>query len=387
LECGGVGGGELSNEPVRPDPFYVDQAASTLEHLSEMGIPLVCERWMTLPPNPDLVDIDRLYQNISKQGKRLDSSSLRLASLSGTGGVVLRRTKSVERLTTFDQKSLTSSETSSDIHTTNDRTAKGRRRSSSFSENSEEMQTAFRGDDEKPKDTPADLDQLPRSGQRSRHNFTNLSNKSGSSVTTSSLASSSAAPHLHRSSGGSFKNVHQGAVTENDEEEELVTYRISQLTTGTENVLLHHVHLDIGDGVFLSPIQSQTDKPLHQEFVENFRASAQIIHSTFQMSIRHRDNFRASFNSANHSQPMPWTNKTLVAIKEQAMLFHWTPNVKKKTSSTGGTLSKTTTLSYWVCGRVVQSPSDVREFYVAYHESASQNMVELAFRLAFGIHL
>ena len=88
LECGGAG--ENLEEPVRPDPFYVDQAGSTLEHLADMGIPLVCERWMTLPPNPDLVDIDRLYQNISK-GKRLDASSLGLASLSGTGGALFMK--------------------------------------------------------------------------------------------------------------------------------------------------------------------------------------------------------------------------------------------------------------------------------------------------------
>ena len=56
----GVGGCNESRQsqlPVRPDPFYVDQAASTLEHLEEMGIPLVCERWLTLPHNPDLLDI------------------------------------------------------------------------------------------------------------------------------------------------------------------------------------------------------------------------------------------------------------------------------------------------------------------------------------------
>ena len=63
-------------------------------------------------------------------------------------GIVLRRTKSVERLS-FDQKSVTSSEASSaDIHPSNDRP---KRRSSSVSENSEEMQTAFRGDEEKNK--------------------------------------------------------------------------------------------------------------------------------------------------------------------------------------------------------------------------------------------
>ena len=27
----------------------------------DMGIPGVCNKWLTLPPNPDIVDIDLLY--------------------------------------------------------------------------------------------------------------------------------------------------------------------------------------------------------------------------------------------------------------------------------------------------------------------------------------
>ena len=79
----------------------------------------------------------------------------------------------------------------------------------------------------------------------------------------------------------------------------------------------------------------------------------------------------------------------------QAMLFHWAPSHPLKP---GGTLSKPLpTLSYWVCGRVIRNPlssassspgaTPFKEFYVAYHQSAPQNMVELAFRLAFGIHM
>ena len=79
----------------------------------------------------------------------------------------------------------------------------------------------------------------------------------------------------------------------------------------------------------------------------------------------------------------------------QAMLFHWAPSQPLKP---GGTLSKPLpTLSYWVCGRVIRNPlssassspgaTPFKEFYVAYHQSAPQNMVELAFRLAFGIHM
>ena len=51
---------------VRPDPFYVDQAINTLEHLIEMGIPAVCNSWLTLPPCPDIVSIDSLYSAASR---------------------------------------------------------------------------------------------------------------------------------------------------------------------------------------------------------------------------------------------------------------------------------------------------------------------------------
>lgn len=55
------------------------------------------------------------------------------------------------------------------------------------------------------------------------------------------------------------------------------------------------------------------------------------------------------------------------------MLFHWTVS------------ENLPVFSYWVCGRVTSTP-EVKESYVAYHESASQQMVELAYRLAFGVH-
>ena len=41
---------------------------------------------------------------------------------------------------------------------------------------------------------------------------------------------------------------------------------------------------------------------------------------------------------------------------------------------------------FQVTGRVVLTP-EPKECYVAYHESAPQQLVELAFRLTFGLHL
>ena len=167
----------------------------------------------------------------------------------------------------------------------------------------------------------SDAGLLPPIRQRTRHNFSNLSNKSGSSRTTSSLTSS--ARFAAVSGAGAFGGgVPISGTRDDGDDEELVTYRISQLTTGSENVLLHHLHLDIGEGVYLSPVinPDRKDRPVLDEFVDNFRASAQIIHSTFQMSLGHRDNFK--FNSANNSQPKPWTNKTLVAVKEQVGILY-----------------------------------------------------------------
>ena len=82
----------MPQDTVGPDPFYVDQAVNTLEHLSEMGIPLVCEKWLTLPHNPSLLDIDNVVASSSKV-KKLD---LAAASSSSLQGVVLKRTKSLD---------------------------------------------------------------------------------------------------------------------------------------------------------------------------------------------------------------------------------------------------------------------------------------------------
>ena len=86
------------------------------------------------------------------------------------------------------------------------------------------------------------------------------------------------------------------------------------------------------------------------------------------------------------------------------MLFHWTPTTPFAFNKKGAiqtNIHHLPTLSYWVCGRVFDNsvvsissagatsstPSDTTECYVAYHDSAPQNMIELAFRIAFGIHV
>ena len=56
----------------------------------------------------------------------------------------------------------------------------------------------------------------------------------------------------------------------------------------------------------------------------------------------------------------------------QGMLFRWAPS------------ESLPVFSYWVCGRLFLEP-EPKEVYVAYHESTPQQMVELCFRLSFGL--
>ena len=79
---------------------------NTLDHLEEMGIPVVCDRWLTLPANPDLVNVDALYSPLtshssssvpgSKSAANLDPSLL-LSNVSANNkqqlpekGIILR---------------------------------------------------------------------------------------------------------------------------------------------------------------------------------------------------------------------------------------------------------------------------------------------------------
>ena len=182
------------------------------------------------------------------------------------------QTNRIEILTraVLDQKSISSSDTNSaDIPQPPNEGTKlshaAQRRPSSLSENSEEMQTAFRGEEDRSsKDqaqplTASEWDQVPAkpssSRPRARTNFANVSNKSGSSRTTSSFGSSS---NRFRTGGGHHRQLpFSTSQTDDpdrgggDESEQLVTYRICQLTAGSENVLLHHLSLDVGDGVYL----------------------------------------------------------------------------------------------------------------------------------------
>ncbi len=167
--------------------------------------------------------------------------------------------------------------------------------------------------------------------------------------------------------------------------EEFVTYEVNQLPVGPENTLFHYVHVDVGEGVFMAPGVSSDCGHIHAQLVSNFRAACQIIGAAFARSQRNRDSVRSAAatgtprDSVTPAVPKPWLSRSLVALREQGMLFHWSP-----LSAEGKRLPA---LMYWVCGRQMDGPYGHRQCFVCYHDSAPQVMVELAFRLAYGVHL
>jgi len=351
LETGGCAA--LHGAVVRPDPFYVDQALNTLEHMLDMGIPGVCNKWLTLPPNPDIVDIDLLFDVAGTGGKRLDISSLsEKARPGGHTGIVLKKTKS------YDYAS-----TESPIESLDDTVSLPRSQSD---EANSEVSEDSRGQTEAERRAQAQERGWPGPGEE---------------LDSDSEGEENSWSELYRSGNKSTLNLTDPSGEGGDGEEEVTTYQVSQLSISPDNTIFHFLHLDVGEGVFLAPLSPPGGR-YHNSVLENFRAACQIIHSSFQMTIRGKDLVKTQ--GQGQAPQRPWLNKSLVAVREQGMLFHFNPSDMEEDLSPGK--RPNAVLSYWVSGRLFLSPHP-RECYVCYHDSAPQVMIELAFRLAFGVHL
>jgi len=313
----GAGTGVAAGDVVRPDPFYVDQALSTLEDLVDMGIPAVCNKWLTLPPNPAILNLDDLLQ----AGRSRETPT-------SAAGIILKKTRSYDQTDSPSgsiQESLSFNHSQSDVN----------------SELSEEV------------------------GDKTGRETISSHRESNNSSPESAGCESSLWEVYHAPS-----NASSLPFTAQPEEEEVLHYRVEQLSVSPENTVIHYLHLDVGQGVFIAPTLSTALGPAHTQIIDNFRAAAQIIHSGFEMSMRCAELMQAA---EGHSAK-PWFNKSLVGVREQSMLFH----VRIGKGDSG-------LFPYWVAGRLFPSPQP-RQCYVCYHDSAPQMMIELAYRLAFGVN-
>lgn len=69
------------------------------------------------------------------------------------------------------------------------------------------------------------------------------------------------------------------------ETEDLITYNVSRLTVSPECSLIHFLHLNTGDGIFLAPKTLKAgDFQMQSILLENFRAAVEIMHSVLVQS-------------------------------------------------------------------------------------------------------
>jgi hypothetical protein len=85
---------------------------------------------------------------------------------------------------------------------------------------------------------------------------------------------------------------------------------------GTYNTLLHYLHLDVGEGVFLAPVSTGQGK-LHNAMLANFQSAAQLVHGTLQRCSTQRAILRAANGDSCCGQE--WLNSNLVAVREQVL--------------------------------------------------------------------
>lgn len=129
-----------------------------------------------------------------------------------------------------------------------------------------------------------------------------------------------------------------------------------KLTAGDKNYLYYYVHLDMTEGILLSskPIENSQKS---NKLLMNFNRCVHTIHKLLYNTVRFK-------RMQNQDIDKTVINKSLIAIKEQGVLFEWEDS------------------TYWVVGRLYTTPH-AKELYVCYQDSAPQNLIEIAFKLRF----
>ncbi|XP_064636797.1 protein inturned-like [Lineus longissimus] len=335
LEAGGCAETADGNPP--PDPFYVDQAKATLLHLDSTELLGRCESRLNPPSVPGLVCADWLFpagkaakEEHTAQSK-VQTSPRSAAPKKSQPESILKKKKSPSQELKKGPGSLPESDRDS-------------------------IQSA--GADSSTS--------TPIMGRRPSQRSLG-SEESGGSVGSTSLFRN---PRGHRKLPSAFDLTAIGRNLPDGSDDPTV-----KLTQGAGNVLFHYVNVDNVDGVYICPSKQDVTFPggtTHTHVIQNFFACCQNIKKVFEKTIRMK-----SRGNCNNNDKLG-SDDALGEVEEQGVLFECTPanwSDSKKTPPS---------ITYWVVGRLFFDPYP-REFYVCFLDSTPQNLVELAFKISFGI--
>ncbi|KAI9554125.1 hypothetical protein GHT06_019397 [Daphnia sinensis] len=150
-------------------------------------------------------------------------------------------------------------------------------------------------------------------------------------------------------------------------ESEMPTFSI---TPGSRPTMINYLSLDFGTGVFIAP----TLLNAATKFTEQFQKTALTIHSLFQRTLK------AKMDLQRPDWGGPWSDKSLVALQEVSVVF---TVAEPPPNPSSGTKSTSVSECFWVTGRLFLSPVH-RELYVCHQDGVAQDILDLAFHLAFG---
>ncbi|XP_071787663.1 protein inturned-like isoform X2 [Asterias amurensis] len=345
-----------------PDPFYIDQARATLLHLESLNVPLACEERLSAPPIPALSCADWFFPTRKSTAE------------SGTPPLPIQASPMLSKLHS-------QSPARGRKHLKADGSSK---RSSSPGSNQlstpsprPRRHTISRLD--------SDNESEPSSPYNSRANSTQSSpvssrRKNGERKGSDVSAGSTGSMELYKVSRKKRlipDPYNMGMMHRGIEEIECNDYfTATKLTAGCDNTLFHYIHLDGASGVIACPTHGDLtliNGNTHNRLIQNFNRCCITIRHVMCRStqLKMRSDEPSGSVQSDHS---------LGFVREYGVMFkcqpeNW-PEQKKAPPS----------INYWVVGRLFEDPHP-RECYVCYHDSATQNVIELAFKLSFGAGL
>ncbi|XP_034243272.1 protein inturned [Thrips palmi] len=329
-----------------PDVFYVEAAQDTLQHLKKTGVSSIASEWLETQLRPKLIspEVAIASRNSSRRvnsllGLRVHHDPIWQSSFSSILNSPSNR-KSTDSLSAGKRRPSPDHSSSGPLH------------GGETSEDSASLVASLPSDDTVFVNVKSRSERDPTHVSHSDHEASEDSDSDWEASDIHAGRRPTSTTDLSDLHNSLLKNV-EGTVP-------------SKLSTGPENIVFHYVHIDINEGVMLSPVHSSYSTNLI-EILSKFRSTAMQIHSLFQNTISFK---KLKGVEASHSL----INKSLVAIKEFGALFECNLPLR-------GNEKSPSSMNFWVVGRLFFMPAS-REVYVCYEDSAPQNLVELAFRLA-----
>ncbi|XP_063956427.1 protein inturned-like [Lytechinus pictus] len=365
LEAGGCA--SPAEGVVYPDEFYVDQSRATLLHLETLDVPSACEERLKVPPIPALSCADWLFP--SPRRGSFDSSvpprphpdSPMLSKLHSQTPIKGPGGKKAESPHLVTKRSSSPTPPISFL-------------SVSPNPSRKHASTSSRTESDNESDSTSPHNSRTNSTQSSPSTSRRSESRKESDASIGSAGSSEIYRAVRR--GRIIPDPYSMGVMQKALEETASPdyFTATKLTSGRDNSLFHYVHLDPSTGILITPTRSDLaflGGLSHSQLVDNFQQCCKVISQQLTLHARLRPKDQLSGKTITRCD-------ALTILREFGISFRCHPEnwpEKKQPPS----------IKYWVVGRLIKGPRGTKECYVCYHDSTTQNTLELAFKLVFGV--